>query len=327
MAQPQALGLTAAIDAGLEEAGIEELDPNVKQFIYGGTFDIMGNAILSSATGDETDINFAAHMSAGQGFAENLGTYITDILGGETSMLELMSGASGMVGSRLSSAFDITSHIMGSGVELTPEMGEQVFNSWASIASGYMQYLKGSTMANVGRWVDKNRAILPIKSTDTDAVIMGLFGLTSQQYSDMYKAFNDSSQARTDIDGMAEVAYTSIIQRVGSMAEEKDKGFMWLKTQAEAFGTEAVVIEGLVGGKNADYFAIMDNLKRKLATRVGTQDRTFSDMLTQAILNNSYGGGADSMIDSLQRNGLVTEDEAVKARIFFEKGLGGKNGQ
>lgn len=317
------LGLTAVIDEGLEQAGVSDLDPEVKQLIYGGMFDVMGNAALSTLTGDETDINFAGHMSAGQGFAENLGTYIKDILGGETSVLELMSGASGMIGSRVSSAYDITSHVFGSGVELTPEMGKQVFDGWASIASGYMQYLKGSTMANVGRWVDKNRAIMPLPATDTEAIVMGLFGLTSQQFSDMYKTFNESKKARTDIDGMSEVAYNSVMQRVGAMAEERDRGFMWLNAQAEAFGVEATVIEGLVGGKNADYFAIMDSLKQKLSTRVGTQDRTFESLLTHAILNNSYGGGAESMIDSMQRNGLVDEETAVKLRVFVEKGLGG----
>lgn len=318
------LGLTAAIDKGLEEAGVEELDDNVRQLIYGGMFDVMANAALSSITEDETNINFAGHMSAGQGFAENLGTYITDILDGETSVLELMTGASGMVGSRVSSALDITKHILGSGVVMTPELGEQVFNSWASIASGYMQYLKGSTMANVGRYVDKNRASLPLKSSDTDAVVMGLFGLTSQQYQEMYKFFNESKKAKNDIDEISETAFTSIMQRIGAMSEETDRGMMWLKFMDDAFSTETEVLKGLLGEGSADYFAVMNSLRQKLKTRKGLQDKTFDELLTQGILNNSYGAGADSLLDMLNRNDMIDAKTHSNLRVFFEKGLGGK---
>ena len=318
------LGLTALLDKGLEEAGVDELDPLAKQYLYGGTFDMIANAALSTVTGDDTNINFAAHMSAGQGFAENLGTYIKDILDGETSLLELMSGASGNVGSRFSAAYDITSHVLGSGVDLTPELGEQVFNSWASIASGYLQFLKGSTMANVGRYVDKNRAILPLKSSDTDAVMMGLFGLTSQEYSEMYKYFNESKKAKTDIDGISEVAFTSIMQRVGAAAEESDRGFIWLRSMGDALATELEVLKGLLGEGSPDFYAVRDSLRKKLKVRRGTQDKTFNELVAQAIINNTHGGGADGLLDLLKRNNMIDADNYNNLRVVYSKGLGGE---
>ena len=316
-------GINAALDNALDAAGVTELSQTDRQILHGGALDLVMNTMISSMAGEDTDFAFAANMSAGQGFTTSLLQYMEDIASGDVGVLELMAGASSSVGSRFGTALTTLKSILGSPQELTEERAKLVFNDFASLASGYRQYLNSKTMTNLGQWVDKNRNLLPLAATSTEAVVYGMVGIPKREVEAMYHVFNSRKDSKDRIDGIAQEAFGRISRVIGESATERDRGIVGLRAMQEFVDTEAHVLQALLGGESADYYAVYSKVQALLKQRTGKDVNGLLADLHTAVINNTYGGDLASMLDFFERNTNADKEQIDTIRNVFEKAVNG----
>lgn len=314
------MGINGALDWALDEADVGDLDPQTRQLLHGGAFDMMMNTAISSLSGEETNISFAKEMSAGQGFAPNLLQYIEDIASGDVGVLELMAGAAGTVGSRFGTALSTLTTILGSPAQLTPERANLLLNDFGSIASGYRQFLNAKAMTNLGVWVDKNRNLMPIPVNKTEAFVHGLVGMGPEEVEAFYHTVQTAKDSKQRLDDIATVAFGRITRIIADTAKESNRGFHYLEAQKELYANEAYVLQAILGEKSADYYAVMSRVQDLLKQRINGQE-SWLDMLHKGVMNNTYGGDLPSLYNYLGRNTNLDQKQLDNIRTVYEKAI------
>lgn len=316
------MGINAVLDDGLEAAGVTDLSPTQRQMIHGGALDLVLNTLLSSIAEEPTDFAFSSNMSAGQGFAPNMLQYIEDMVSGDVSVLELMAGASANTFSRFGVAASTVGSILGAPRELDAERAKLLVNDLASITSGYRQYLNADSMTRLGQWVDKNRGVLPISATTTEAFVYGMFGISSREVETLYATFMDQKASKERLEGIAKTSYERINRIVGATAQKTDAGILQLRAMQEAIDKESYVLQAILGKDSADYHNVIAQVQTLIKQRVGKGEEDFVNNLHRALLNNTYGGDLPSLINHLGRNSNIDDEDLNTIREVFEKGIG-----
>ena len=318
------MGINSIVDGILGESGINELSPEARQILHGGVYDLLMNGMIQSVTGEDSNLSFASNLSAGQGWNESLLSYMEDIASGDVSTLEFMTGASATVASRFGTAFRTLKYAVAAPEELNEDMARDVAKEFASIFSGYRQYLSGDAMLRLGYWVNSNRGLLPIKASTTDGVIKGLLGVNDYEYDSMYKHFTDRKRVKDDLDNVAKHHFDRIMKHIGDTANETEGGFHVLRAMERAINIESHLLEALYGKGTADFYAIKSKVVDYIKQRGDTGEDDILNQLYKGIMNNTYGSEAGEMVNFLERSGLISSQDAEKARIIFNDAIGGE---
>jgi len=234
-------------------------------------------------------------------------------------------GASASTASRLADVAKTTHYAVFGAEDVTSLEMSDMLSSWASMFSGYRNYLKAEDMLRFGQWVDSNRGLLPVEAEPTEAIVAGLFGITSLEYKQLFDSFQGISSDKRDIEGLVDRAYERVIRLTAEQAEIDDevlarRSFSIMQNQLK-YGNEFLKV--MLGEGTPEYYKATKDLQFKLKRQKDAKDKTFADYLQSAVLKNR--GVFSDELERAARNKQISQEQYEDTMQFYNNMLGGRN--
>lgn len=314
------VGLHQAVDWALDQMGVGHLDPEVKHLLYGGTYDMLVNAAIRIATGEESDLHFASSIAAGQGFHESVGTLVKDFLSGDKDIVQLMAGASYNTASRVNTAMNLTGMLIGAelGQAEDPELRQAALEGWGRISGGYNNFVKMRAMMNYGTFVNANDGPIPVPASQAEAWVAGLLGIEGYKVSAFYDSITTQAQKRKELEDTA-LQYFNVVERqlaimVSQTQDTTDPRS--IEAMRKFIYTHTSFLKNSLGEQ--DYYVVMNNFQDLVQQRIKSGDETFANNLARLAMTGNAGSGTQDILNRAGRSGLINAEEKNKLQSVFD---------
>jgi len=307
-------GLKEIYEKSRDFMGVEP-NPIVDKAIKGGLADIVLNASITAATGDDTNLVFANDLAPASGTIKSAGELVLGIFSGGTDVAELAFGPSYDAGGRLWRAGKITKDIMVAPDLSIPEQLTRAVNSSLSVLSGYNNYLKASAAKNLGFHV--NNSGDPVVKASWSESIGQMFGFRSNAVDEYYRmqqslhSFNSSGGKSGSADHLKEIAkqyYKRMSAIAAKFSSESPQNLddLQMKRFNEAIRTEAIILSVLDPN---DREFVLNEFRKQLSRGVEVKSDRLVNDIVRASLNGDYGNQVEGILTQLKNSGLLNTPE------------------
>ncbi len=307
-------GLKEIYESRRDFMGIEP-NPVVDKALKGGLADIVLNAAITSATGDDTNLVFANDLAPASGTIKSAGELVLGIFSGGTDVAELAFGPSYDAGGRLWRAGKITKDIMVAPDLSVPEQLTRAVNSSLSVFSGYNNYLKASAAKNLGFHV--NNSGDPVVKAAWSESIGQLFGFRTDAVDEYYRlqqklhSFSGSKNNSGAADHLKDIAkqyYKRMSAIAAKFSSESPQNLddLQMKRFDEAIRTEAIILSVLDPN---DREFVLNEFRKQLSRGVEVKSDRLVNDIVRASLNGDYGNQIEGILTQLKNSGLLNTPE------------------
>ena len=307
-------GLKEIYENSRDFMGVEP-NPLVDKALKGGMADIILNAAITSATGEDTNLVFSNDLAPASGTIKSAGELVLGIFSGGTDVAELAFGPSYDAGGRLWRAGKITKDILVAPDLSIPEQLTRAVNSSLSVFSGYNNYLKASAAKNLGFHV--NNSGDPVVQATWSESVGQLFGFRSnavdeyyrlQQKLHSFKGGKDTSGAADHLKDVAKQYYKRMSAIAAKFASESPQNLddLQMKRFDEAIRTEAIILSVLDPN---DREFVLNEFRKQLSRGVEVKSDRLVNDIVRASLNGDYGNQIEGILTQLKNSGLLNSPE------------------